>query len=176
MLLPHADTKNNTRWVGVMACIGDFIIIIYSSVSLRGMFWPVFTEHCLTLLLLLFSPNPIFSLDVAAYLSTLSTVSIPQAPLFSLDVSTYLSTVPYRGRYWFYGTIPYGMKTKIGFSTLGVTSSAKKYLAVIHGFKIKQDEPFAQVTCDLSIQGYAHSGIRWLSVAEKSVIRWENLQ
>ena len=34
---------------------------------------------------------------------------------------------------------------------------------MIHGFKIQQDEPFAQVTRDLNTQGFAHSDFRWLS-------------
>ena len=64
---------------------------------------------------------------------------------------------------------PLGKETKLLANanswslTLGITSSAKQYLAVIHEFKILQDLPFAQVTRDLSTQGHAHSDIRWLS-------------
>ena len=49
------------------------------------------------------------------------------------------------------------------FSKLGISPSTKQHLAVIHGVKIQQVEPFVQVIRDLNEQGFAHSDIRWLS-------------
>ena len=51
------------------------------------------------------------------------------------------------------------------FTPLSLTTSIKQHLAVIHGFKIRQDDPFAQVTRDLNDQGFetAFGDIRWLS-------------